>query len=357
MAMSNETMHLTQRDTSNFFVRFIKYFIPWKGDGAGEVVRKFVFMFSIVMFCMSLGQLKDFLMADEQEKTYMQEVIIKYEPDFSDEVDYSVNTGGDDIDIASPESSKKKREIQEWAKPLLERNEDVVGWIKIPGFKNSDGDEYINFPVLQGPDNKYYLYKNLDKQYYESGSIYADAWSVIDEDGQSDNITIFGHHMRYVGTSFTHLAEYKKGVDFLKKYPVIEFNTIYESNCKYVIVSCFVANIYEEQDSGNLFVYNGYRYFDDDEYSFEGWYDEITKRSWYSNDIECSADDKYITLSTCSNETKDLRWVIVAKKMTVNDNLDHIVESYEDKANKDVYFPKCWRDLYGNNKKDFGWAY
>ena len=34
-------------------------------------------------------------------------------------------------------------------------------------------------------------------------------------------------------------TEYKKGVDFLKKYPVIEFNTIYDSNCKYVIVGAF----------------------------------------------------------------------------------------------------------------------
>ena len=355
MAMSNETMNLTERDKSNFFLRFVKYFIPWKGDGRSEVIRKCVFMFSIVLFCLSLNQLKEFLGADEQERSYMQNVVVKYEPDF-DDADYGKHSGYD-TDIGSPEDANKNRELQEWAKKLLKRNSDVVGWIKIPGFKNSEGDEYINFPVLQGPNNEYYLYKNLDKEYYESGSIYADAWATINKEGQSDNITIFGHHMRYVGTSFTHLAEYKKGVDFLKKYPVIEFNTIYESGCKYAIVSCFVANTLESQDDGNLFVYNGYRYFDDNEYNFDDWYKEITKRSWYSSGIKCTKDDKYITLSTCSNETSDLRWVIVAKKMTVDDNLDLIIDSYKDKANKDVYFPKCWRNLYGNTKKDFGWAY
>jgi sortase B len=354
--MANETSNLKEKDNANFFIRFLKYFLPWKGDDRSEVMRKIVFMFSIVLFCFSLGQLEDFLKADEETKTYIQDVVVKYEPKFDDDVTYDDNEGGD-VDVASPESSTKKREVQDWAKELLERNEDVVGWIKIPGFDDSNGDEYINFPVLQGSDNEYYLTKNLDKKYYESGSIFADAWATINEDGQSDNITIFGHHMRYLGTSFTHLAEYKKGVDFLKEYPVIEFNTIYESNCKYVIVSAFVANIYEDQDDGNLFVYNGYRYFDDDEYNFEDWYSEITKRSWYSSDIECTADDKYITLSTCSNETKNLRWVIVAKKLTADDNLDHIVDSYEDKDDKDVYFPKCWRDVYGNNKKDLGWAY
>ncbi|MEO3218488.1 class B sortase, partial [Ruminococcus bicirculans (ex Wegman et al. 2014)] len=61
--------------------------------------------------------------------------------------------------------------------------------------------------------------------------------------------------------------------------------------------------------------------------------------------------------STCTNETSNLRWVIVAKKMTADDNLDLIIDSYKDKANKDIYFPKCWRNVYGNNKKYFGWDY
>lgn len=163
--------------------------------------------------------------------------------------------------------------------------------------------------------------------------------------------------MRYVGTSFTHLTEYKKGVDFLKKYPVIEFNTIYDSNCKYVIVGAFVTGILENQDDGKLFKYWTTRYFDDADYKFDDWISEVRKRSWYSNDIECTADDKYISLSTCTNEISNLRWVIVAKKMTADDNLDLIIDSYKDKANKDIYFPKCWRNVYGNNKKYFGWDY
>lgn len=356
MSMANETMNLSEKDDTNFFVRVVRYFIPWKGDGAGEVFRKIVFMFSIVLFCVSLNELSDFLKADEQDQSYIQE-IVNYEPDFSDNVDLSKNNGSDDIDVSDPEASTKDREVQDWAKKLLKRNKDVVGWIKIPGFKNSAGDEYINFPVLKGKDNEYYLYKNIDKQYYESGSIYADAWSTINKDGQSDNITIYGHNMRYVGTSFTHLTEYKKGVDFLKKYPVIEFNTIYDNNCKYVIVGAFVTGIRESQDDGKLFKYWTTRYFDDADYKFDDWISEVRKRSWYSNDIECTAYDKYISLSTCTNETSNLRWVIVAKKMTADDNLDLIIDSYKDKANKDIYFPKCWRNVYGNNKKYFGWDY
>ena len=56
MSMANETMNLSEKDDTNFFVRVVRYFIPWKGDGAGEVFRKIVFMFSIVLFCVSLNE-------------------------------------------------------------------------------------------------------------------------------------------------------------------------------------------------------------------------------------------------------------------------------------------------------------
>ena len=49
MSMANETMNLSEKDDTNFFVRVVRYFIPWKGDRAGEVFRKIVFMFSICL--------------------------------------------------------------------------------------------------------------------------------------------------------------------------------------------------------------------------------------------------------------------------------------------------------------------
>ena len=261
-------------------------------------------------------------------------------------------------DSSEAESVPEKPEIQDWAVELLERNEDVVGWIKIPGIEDDNGDEIIDFPVLQGEDNDYYLYKDIDEEYYESGSIYMDAWSVLNGEEQTDNITVFGHHMGVLGTGFTHLSEYKKGADFLKDHALIEFDSIYENDSKYAIVSCFMINTEEYEDNGNLFEYIGYRDFDDEEYKFDDWYDEITKRSWYSNDIKCTENDKYITLSTCSKllDSEDLRWVIVAKKLTAQDDVDHIIDSYKDRADEDIYFPQFWIDRHGNKKVDGGWA-
>lgn len=371
MSMANEVKNLSEQDSSNFFIRFLKYFVPWKGDGSSEIIRKIVFVFSIVLFVASVNELTDFLKTDQAELNYAQS-IVKYEPDWDDDlnldsVDAQIDNSSTGEDISMPsggETKTKERKVQAWAEELVKRNSDSKGWIKIPGFCNDNGDEYINFPVLQRPfegsideANNYYLVRDIDKNYYESGSIFADCLIPIDENGQADNIVIYGHHMRRLGTSFTHLAEYKEGVNMVKKYPMIQFNTIYENNQKYVIIGCFVAASSDSQDDIPIFDYWRYRNFDDDKYSFDKWIDNVRKQSWYSCDVECTAEDDYITLSTCSNEVADMRWVIVAKKMTAADNLDLIVQSYEERPDSEIYFPKVWRNVWGNNKKYLGWSY
>ncbi len=356
MSMTNETLNINKEaDSTNFFVRFLKYFIPWKGDHASEVVRKIIFVGSIALFCSSLNQITDFLETDEEVVEYTKQ-IQALEPDFGDSDKVSYNSvKADKTENYQPEAEERK--VQDWAKKLLKRNKEVVGWIKIPGFVNSDGEEYINFPVLQHDDNEYYLHYNMDNELYESGSIYADYVVPIDENGQPDNITIYGHHMRKLGTSFTHLAEYKSGVDMVKKYPIIEFNTIYESNQEYAILSCFVSAIEDSQDNGHLFDYWHYYNFDDGDYKFDNWLDSVKKASWYSCDMQCDPDDDYITLSTCSNEVARMRWVIVAKKLDEDDDKDAILASYKEKKDKDIYFPQVWRNVWGNSKKYLGWSY
>ena len=95
MSMANEVNNLPEQDDTNFFVRFLKYFIPWKGDGASEIIRKIVFAFSIVLFVLSLNELTDFLKTDQAELNYAQG-IVKYEPDW----DNGLELDNVDIQIA-----------------------------------------------------------------------------------------------------------------------------------------------------------------------------------------------------------------------------------------------------------------
>src|SRR5699024_12418962 len=49
--------------------------------------------------------------------------------------------------------------------PLLEMNQDIVGWITID-------DTQINYPVLQSEDNIHYLYLNYEDNFYRDGSFF-----------------------------------------------------------------------------------------------------------------------------------------------------------------------------------------
>lgn len=283
-----------------------------------------------------------------------------------DLIEYTYTPTSDDLRQIEKEFP---RTIKPWAEDLVKELPDIIGWIRIPGFKDGNGKEYINYPVMKYTDNDYYLKHDIYGNPYESGCVFVDFHNTIDEYRQSDNIVIYGHHMRNLGTTFTHLAEYKGGVEMLQKYPIIEFKTIYEEDQEYAIVSIYIAAKDEDQDP-NLFSY--WRYYDfnknitddsdtsisDSKFdNFDIWKERTLAHSWYNSDIECTIDDQYITLQTCSNETPQTRLVIVAKKLTENDDREKILSSYTDRPDEEIYFPPVWVNWWGNHKKYLGWNY
>ncbi len=369
MSMMNELAGLKNENgkrKENFFVRFVKYFIPWKGDGFSEVVRKIVFAASIVVFCISISDLSDYLNGNAKTNELIEEMqTLKPVIQSSSNAGSSGNaqsvehpSGGDDSQSGevppqggdSVEFENTNTEVGDSWKPLLEVNKDVRGWLSIDTFKDSNGEIIINYPVVQGPDNDYYLTRDIKKNYSGSGgTIFMDYASTIVPGVRTDNITIFGHNM-LAGTFFARLEAYKGGVDFLKANPLITFNTVYSATDeKYIILYCGLFNIYEDQDNGNVFKYVGYRDFDED-HPFEKWKEEMSKRSWYSSDIDVKEDDQFITLSTCSGDIGDMRWVIVARKLRPDEDVDALVQTYKEKADADVYFPQRWIYAWGHRK-------
>lgn len=372
MSMLNELESVSRgKVKENYFLRVLKYFFPWKGDDVAEVFRKLVFIGAICFFCMSINQVLDYYEVDKEEVERNQQ-IANLAPDFSDDGDEeNFISGGpqgstSNGNMPSGGNNGGSTAISSKWSALLEENADTIGWIKIPTYIDENGDQYINYPVMltdevyelsEGQVEDFYLHHNFDRHWTESGTLYIDDRCYVNSATEvSDNLVIYGHHMKRLGNMFTRLAEYKSGVEFLKQNPIISFDTLYTKNQQYIIVGCYISNIEEDQDDGNLFDYWRYRDFDDD-HPFEKFIEEINKRSWYSSDIECTEDDDYITLSTCSNEAgqSKLRWVITARRVKVTDDLDALVESYRE--NDNVYFPKNWIKAKGNKKVYDGWWY
>ena len=175
---------------------------------------------------------------------------------------------------------------------LKEINNDTVGWLTVNNTK-------IDYPVVQATDNDYYLYRDYYKNKNRHGWIYMDYRNNIED--LSDNTIIFGHNLanqkmfgtlRYV----TNPSWYKKSSN-----QIITFNTT-KANMKWQIISIYkipvtndylVANFASSEDKLNFL-------------------DMITQRSIYDFNATYDENTKIITLSTCSNGSKD-RLVVHAK--------------------------------------------
>lgn len=92
---------------------------------------------------------------------------------------------------------------------LYDLNPDIISWIYGP-------DTVIDYPVVQGTDNQYYLNHTVDKKTSIIGSIFMEATNRPDF---SDEVTIlYGHHIK-AGRMFSSLSGYKDQ-SYYEKHPV-----------------------------------------------------------------------------------------------------------------------------------------
>lgn len=156
-------------------------------------------------------------------------------------------------------------------------NSDYKMWIQI---ENTN----INYPVVQGSDNDYYLKHNFRKESNISGTVFVESANDIDND---KNIILYGHNMRN-GTMFNNITNYKEESFFNEdnKINIIMNNTLYE----YEVFSVYVKNVSEV----NLAI----GFANEDEFINYA-YNEADE-SLYKKDVDFSAEDNLITLVTCS---------------------------------------------------------
>ena len=196
--------------------------------------------------------------------------------------------------------TKQKTERMLQVEALQKENTEIVGWLEIK-------DTAINYPVLQGQDNEYYMTHNYKKEKSRSGSIFLSKdydWNI-----PSSNLLIYGHNLQN-GTMFEELLKYND-VNFYNKHPVINFTTSNDDS-EYEIISVFKSKVYYKTDQ-NVFRY----YFfinaqTEDEYN--NYVSNAKKASLYNIEPTAKYGDQLITLSTCSYHVKDGRFVVVGRK-------------------------------------------
>ena len=196
------------------------------------------------------------------------------------------------IKVDEKENLKDKYNVD--FKSLKEINSDVVAWIKVNGTN-------IEYPVVKGKDNNYYLKHNLKKEYNNAGWIFADYKNKFD--GTDRNIVIFGHNTKD-GSMFGSLKNVLES-DWQKEVKNTIIVMVNENEP--IIYQVFSTYSIKPED------YYITTEFKDGE-DFSKFIDTIKKRSNHDYNVNVDSSDSVLTLSSCIGDGSK-RVVLHAKKI------------------------------------------
>lgn len=209
---------------------------------------------------------------------------------------------------------------QEWAEPeilpqyreLYDLNQDLAGWLTIDGTN-------IDYPVMQTPeDENYYLKLDFYGEYNANGCLIMDTDSVVgtgtaafdyaDGTAPSTNLIIHGHTMKS-GEMFGNLPLYADEA-YGKEHSILRFDSLYEER-EYELIAVFYSQVFYAHED----VFKYYKFFQaDTREEFEDWYDHIKEMSLYDTGVTAEFGDEFLTLSCCSYQVEDGRFVVVGRR-------------------------------------------
>jgi len=198
---------------------------------------------------------------------------------------------GETDSSGQPDSQGWGKQLSIDFESLREINPDIVAWLICE-------DTAINYPVVHGSDNNYYLTHLFDKTRNNAGCLFVD---MENSSGFMDkNTIIYGHNMND-GSMLNTLGMFKEQT-FFEANPQMLLIT---PDATYVVelFAGFVADI--QSDAWRLD-------FNTDA-EFAAWVESVKGRSAFQSDVSVEPDDRVITLSTCTYERDNVRYILVGK--------------------------------------------
>lgn len=214
----------------------------------------------------------------------------------------SYKKGNDEYDkiknlaITVEQSKKGEERFTVDFNKLREINPDTVAWIRF------EEPSRINYPVVHSKDNQEYLKKLFGTGKNTYGTLFVDK----DNSGnlQDRNTIIYGHRMKS-GSMFGQLEKYMEE-SFYKEHPYFYIYTPDGKESKYQVISAAVV-----KDTSRTYT----KTFQNDE-EFMNYIDYVRSISNYQTDAEVTKDSHIVSLSTCTIDSNEDRFVLQAVKVS-----------------------------------------
>lgn len=251
-----------------------------------KTVRRVIVIGSVMIAAVCIAYIANYYITLKQNALVYEEIQeVQNVPEETEEV----------IEIVEIEEEEVELEIPIDFESLYEVNPDVYAWIEIE-------DTNVSYPILQSAtDDSYYLNHTIDGVAGLPGTIYTEAIGGMGFD--VFNTVIYGHNMND-DSMFGGLNLYRD-LEYMLEHEII---TIYTEDAIRTY-QVFVATTFSD-------AYLVYAYNFDSTLDCEAFLDDvISYKAWDSvvrDDIEVTADDRIITLSTCIGNMPNNRLLIGA---------------------------------------------
>ena len=197
------------------------------------------------------------------------------------------------VQIADPHESVATPRIRVNFASLAEQIPDIAAWIRCEGIG-------MDFPVVQGKDNNYYLSHLPTGEYNYMGAIFLDYRNRLDFSDK--NSLVYGHALSS-GDMFTVIKKYMEPT-FYNEHPEL---TLYTPDRDYTIV-LFAGYVLDSSIKSEV---PPISFANED--AFTLFLKEAKRRSTFKSSVEVTADDTLVTLATCAYPSSVYRYVLIGK--------------------------------------------
>ena len=180
---------------------------------------------------------------------------------------------------------------------LTAQNDEFYAWLYAEG-------TVINYPIVQGGNNSYYLAHLFNKERNPMGTLFVDAGNA--EGFADQNTLVYGHHMKN-GAMFASLVNYKDQTYYNVHPTMLLF--LPDATYRVELFAGYITDGYATNDV--------YKKSFDTEADFLAFLEHAREQSDFISDAAVTASDRIVTLSTCTYEYDEARYVVHGKLVPI----------------------------------------